>query len=236
MCSKLNTGKRNIQTHTKKNRNQTSHQPLEMVLVSVPLLLVLVPLVLVLGLLSTTFIHFTNFRDFTYLKEMLWDKCVTSPPAVGKPVVSKDEVKGQRWASWSTVLGSEVSGIWPKYSDSTRINAVDLNHSAGVLVAGDDGGLVKLYRFPCLRKGLWSLCLCCLSSVMLLVCALTLVLFPQRSQIQEVCRSLCPRDQRSLVTWPAVGADHRWGWPRPLPVEVSAGDSPERRSGHQCGR
>lgn len=75
-------------------------------------------------------------------------------PAVGKPVVSKEEVKGQRWASWSGVLGSEVSGIWPKYSDLTEINAVDANPSAAVLVTGDDLGLVKLYRFPCLRKGL----------------------------------------------------------------------------------
>jgi len=75
---------------------------------------------------------------------------------VGKPIVSKEEVKGQRWASWSGVLGTEVSGIWPKYSDSTEINAVDANHAAALLVTGDDLGLVKLYRFPCPRKGLCS--------------------------------------------------------------------------------
>uniref|UniRef100_A0A3P9P894 EMAP like 6 n=1 Tax=Poecilia reticulata TaxID=8081 RepID=A0A3P9P894_POERE len=71
---------------------------------------------------------------------------------MGKPITN-EEVKGQRWASWSSVLGSEVSGVWPKYSDSTAINAVDANLSSGVLVSGDDLGLVKLYRFPCLRKG-----------------------------------------------------------------------------------
>lgn len=76
-------------------------------------------------------------------------------PAVGKPVVSKEEVKGQCWASWSGVLGSEVSGIWPKYSNLTEINAVDANNAAAVLVTGDGLGLVKLYRFPCLRKGLY---------------------------------------------------------------------------------
>lgn len=80
--------------------------------------------------------------------------CVLSVrPTVGKSVVSKEEVKGQRWASWSGVLGPEVSGIWPKYSDKTEINAVDANHAAAVLITGDDVGLVKLYRFPCLRKG-----------------------------------------------------------------------------------
>ncbi|KAM4730013.1 echinoderm microtubule-associated protein-like 6 isoform 3-T3 [Anableps anableps] len=72
---------------------------------------------------------------------------------MGKPIVNNEEVKGQHWASWSSVLGSEVSGIWPKYSDSTAVNAVDANLSAAVLVTGDDLGLVKLYRFPCLRKG-----------------------------------------------------------------------------------
>lgn len=72
---------------------------------------------------------------------------------LGKPALTKEEVKGQRWASWSGVLGPEVSGIWPKYSDTTEVNAVDANHSAAVLVSGDDLGLVKLYRFPCHRKG-----------------------------------------------------------------------------------
>ncbi|XP_053730292.1 echinoderm microtubule-associated protein-like 6 isoform X1 [Synchiropus splendidus] len=68
-------------------------------------------------------------------------------------LVGKEEVKGQRWASWSGVLGPEVSGIWQKYSNLTEINAVDANHSAAVVVTGDDCGLVKLFRFPCLRKG-----------------------------------------------------------------------------------
>ncbi|XP_047458383.1 echinoderm microtubule-associated protein-like 6 isoform X2 [Mugil cephalus] len=72
---------------------------------------------------------------------------------LGKPLVCKEEVKGQRWASWSGVLGPEVIGIWPKYSSSTEVNAVDANQDAAVLVTGDDHGLVKLYRFPCLRKG-----------------------------------------------------------------------------------
>lgn len=73
--------------------------------------------------------------------------------AVGKPLVSKEDLKGLCWASWSCVLGPEVSGIWPKYSNLTEINAVDANHAAAVLVSGDDLGLVKLFRFPCVRKG-----------------------------------------------------------------------------------
>ncbi|XP_068597059.1 echinoderm microtubule-associated protein-like 6 [Brachionichthys hirsutus] len=72
---------------------------------------------------------------------------------MGKPVVANEEVDGQGWASWSGVLGPEVNGIWPKYATVTQVNAVDANRAASVLVTGDDLGLVKLYRFPCPRKG-----------------------------------------------------------------------------------
>lgn len=156
---------------------------------------------------------------------------------MGKPVVSKEEVKGQCWATWSGVLGSEVSGIWPKYSNLTEINAVDANHAAAVLVTGDDLGLVKLYRFPCLRKGLWLSFFFCRLYFLLSVSLLNVSRpFSPRGQIQEVHRSLSPCDQRPLVTWPAVGADHGWGWPRPLPVEVSTRVRHERGTGYQHTR
>ncbi|XP_007440803.2 echinoderm microtubule-associated protein-like 6, partial [Python bivittatus] len=71
----------------------------------------------------------------------------------GKHLANKDEIKGIHWASWTCVIGSEVNGIWPKYSDVTDINSVDGNYNNTVLVTGDDFGLVKLFRFPCLKKG-----------------------------------------------------------------------------------
>lgn len=46
-----------------------------------------------------------------------------------------------------------MSGIWPKYTDVTDINSVDANYNSSVLVSGDDFGLVKLFKFPCLKKG-----------------------------------------------------------------------------------
>uniref|UniRef100_A0A3Q2YV67 EMAP like 6 n=1 Tax=Hippocampus comes TaxID=109280 RepID=A0A3Q2YV67_HIPCM len=70
----------------------------------------------------------------------------------GKPV-SKEEAKGAHWMTWTGVLGPEVNGIWPKYSDVTDVNSVDANYGGSVLAAGDDLGLVKLFRFPCLKKG-----------------------------------------------------------------------------------
>ncbi|KAH0502383.1 Echinoderm microtubule-associated protein-like 5 [Microtus ochrogaster] len=70
----------------------------------------------------------------------------------GKEVTSKEEIKGVHWASWTCVSGLEVNGIWPKYSDINDINSVDGNYVGQVLVTADDYGVVKLFRYPCLRK------------------------------------------------------------------------------------
>uniref|UniRef100_A0AAR2JS34 HELP domain-containing protein n=1 Tax=Pygocentrus nattereri TaxID=42514 RepID=A0AAR2JS34_PYGNA len=64
----------------------------------------------------------------------------------------KEEAKGIHWMTWTSVFGPEVNGIWPKYSNVNGINSVDANYSSAVLVTGDDFGLVKLFRFPCLKK------------------------------------------------------------------------------------
>lgn len=71
----------------------------------------------------------------------------------GKHTVSREEILNIKWASFTGVLGDEVSGIWKKYADTNDINAVDVNFDGQVLVTGDDFGLVKLFRYPCLRKG-----------------------------------------------------------------------------------
>uniref|UniRef100_A0A8B9KPM6 EMAP like 6 n=1 Tax=Astyanax mexicanus TaxID=7994 RepID=A0A8B9KPM6_ASTMX len=71
----------------------------------------------------------------------------------GKHLTSKEEIKGIHWVSWTCVIGPEVSGIWPKYTNLADINSLDANYSSAVLVTGDDFGLVKLFRFPCLKKG-----------------------------------------------------------------------------------
>ncbi|KAM9770291.1 LOW QUALITY PROTEIN: echinoderm microtubule-associated protein-like 6 [Menidia menidia] len=55
--------------------------------------------------------------------------------------------------TWTGVLGPEVQGLWPKYSTVCEVDSVDTNYSSAVLAAGDQQGLVRLYRFPCLKKG-----------------------------------------------------------------------------------
>lgn len=71
-------------------------------------------------------------------------------------MTNKEETKGVHWASWTCVSGLEVNGIWPKYSDNNDINSVDGNYIGQVLVTADDYGIVKLFRYPCLRKGNFS--------------------------------------------------------------------------------
>ncbi|KAI9516013.1 Echinoderm microtubule-associated protein-like 5 [Dissostichus eleginoides] len=71
----------------------------------------------------------------------------------GKEVTNREELKLVQWASWTCVLGPEVNGIWPKYSDINDINSVDANFNNQVLVTADDYGLVKLLRYPCVKKG-----------------------------------------------------------------------------------
>lgn len=68
-------------------------------------------------------------------------------------MTNREELKLVQWASWTCVLGPEVNGIWPKYSDINDINSVDANFNNQVLVTADDYGLVKLLRYPCIRKG-----------------------------------------------------------------------------------
>ena len=72
----------------------------------------------------------------------------------GKQVTSKDEVQAIQWDTWTCVLGPETAGTWPKYSQTNDINATSASFQHQTIVTGDDFGLVKLFRFPSLRKGM----------------------------------------------------------------------------------
>jgi len=72
---------------------------------------------------------------------------------VGKRVTRKEEIESIHWQTWTSVLGAEVNGIWEKYTDTTDVNAADTNFQHGAIVTGDDFGLVKVFRFPCIKKG-----------------------------------------------------------------------------------
>ncbi|EDO48487.1 predicted protein, partial [Nematostella vectensis] len=71
----------------------------------------------------------------------------------GKRITNKEEIKSIHWATWTCVVGTEVNGIWGKYSDTNDVNALDACFQHNVMVTGDDFGLVKLFKFPSVRKG-----------------------------------------------------------------------------------
>lgn len=70
-----------------------------------------------------------------------------------KQVTGDEEKSIANWATFTGVLGNEVVGIWEKYSNKTDINATDAYFDAQCIVTGDDFGLIKLFRFPSLKKG-----------------------------------------------------------------------------------
>jgi hypothetical protein len=50
------------------------------------------------------------------------------------------------WHTWTAVLGKDVEGIWPPYSDKTDVNTIDRNKAKDLVVTGDDFGFVKLFK------------------------------------------------------------------------------------------
>jgi len=75
----------------------------------------------------------------------------------GKQATGREELAAIHWATFTGVLGQEVNGIWEKYTDTNDVNAVDTFFNGKLAVTGDDFGLVKLFQFPCLKKGTFVL-------------------------------------------------------------------------------
>ena len=80
----------------------------------------------------------------------VFHECIISG---GKRIIREEEIDAIHWQTWTSVLGPEVNGIWEKYTDKNDVNAADTNFQQGVIVTADDFGLVKVYRFPCIKKG-----------------------------------------------------------------------------------
>jgi WD40 repeat protein len=64
------------------------------------------------------------------------------------------ELKDENWASFTNILGWDVQGIWPKFSDGSDVNAVARSQSGKMLATAEDTGLVKVFQYPCVGGGL----------------------------------------------------------------------------------
>uniref|UniRef100_A0A3P9B4X6 Uncharacterized protein n=1 Tax=Maylandia zebra TaxID=106582 RepID=A0A3P9B4X6_9CICH len=56
------------------------------------------------------------------------------------------------WATWTSILGDEVLGIWPRNADKADVSCACVSHGGLNIVTGDDFGLVKVFDFPCTEK------------------------------------------------------------------------------------
>lgn len=70
----------------------------------------------------------------------------------GNPLKDKKEINRITWASWTSVLGNEVIGVWPRNADKADVNCANLSSSGLSLATGDDFGFVKLFEFPVTEK------------------------------------------------------------------------------------
>ncbi|KAF5918030.1 hypothetical protein HPG69_019836 [Diceros bicornis minor] len=71
---------------------------------------------------------------------------------LGKQVTEAMVIEKITWASWTSILGDEVIGIWPRNADKADVNCACVTHAGLNVVTGDDFGLVKLFDFPCTEK------------------------------------------------------------------------------------
>lgn len=54
-----------------------------------------------------------------------------------KQFTKSDEIKEIKWKTFTGVLGSEVLGIWEKYTNKTDVNATHANFDQHCIVTGD---------------------------------------------------------------------------------------------------
>ena len=52
-------------------------------------------------------------------------------------------------ATFTSLLGFQVMGIWPPYVDGLDINSLDRSKNKQWCVTSDDHGMVKMFAYPC---------------------------------------------------------------------------------------
>lgn len=75
----------------------------------------------------------------------------------GQQITKASQMKDEEWATYSTIVGWPVQGIFRKLEDQvkqmdmTDVNMVDINSNKTLIALGDDYGQVAMYKYPCTK-------------------------------------------------------------------------------------
>ncbi|CAD8171847.1 unnamed protein product [Paramecium pentaurelia] len=75
-----------------------------------------------------------------------------------------NQLRDEKWLTWTTPYGWPVQGIWPDIQDGSDINAAVRSNKTYnekdkppdnyyLIATGDDNSQIKIFRYPCVKKG-----------------------------------------------------------------------------------
>ncbi|XP_032883277.1 echinoderm microtubule-associated protein-like 5 isoform X3 [Amblyraja radiata] len=96
-------------------------------------------------------IDFSADNNYIQVSTGSYKRLVYEVP-LGKQVTEQSRIDRITWATWTSILGDEVIGIWSRNLDKADVNCACVSHSGLNIVTGDDFGMVKLFDFPCTEK------------------------------------------------------------------------------------
>jgi len=70
-----------------------------------------------------------------------------------KEILVPSEVRDIHWKNWTSPFGWPALGLAPKFGDLEGVGCVARSTFGSILAAGDDWGLIKLFKYPCCLKG-----------------------------------------------------------------------------------
>ena len=104
-------------------------------------------------------------KNSSFITQLDWSRCSGYIAAVdgagerlvytkdGRHVTARDELDSLEWDTITGVVGAQVEGVFPKYSQLNDVNNLAADPRRKLIATGDDFGLVKLFRFPCVKRG-----------------------------------------------------------------------------------
>eukprot|EP00759_Apiculatamorpha_spiralis_P014338 PhF_6_TR21028/c1_g1_i1/m.30235/K18598/EML6; echinoderm microtubule-associated protein-like 6 len=72
----------------------------------------------------------------------------------GNQFTKSRDLRNTAWATFTSILGWDVQGIWPLEADGSDVNAVARSRKAKYLASAEDSGNVRLFNYPCVGGGL----------------------------------------------------------------------------------